>query len=254
MRRIPEAARRPFRAFFMALGMFTAIPCPYSPWDDGARELMLVALPAVGAVIGLLWAALSWIGNTYLPAIGSALIVALPWLLTGFIHLDGYMDTCDALLSWRPLEKRLEILKDSHTGAFAVVGMVLLALIGYDAAATVGAKAGFDLRTLIFIPIVSRCGSAFCVLTLRPIGHSEYAGMEGRMRHRLAVVVIWLLTIIICANWLGDRVIPLLVETVAYAAAMAWANRACKGVSGDLAGFALTVSECAALVALASVH
>lgn len=234
------------RAFFMALGMFTSIPCPYRPWDEEARNWMLVMLPIVGLVIGLMWAGFSWLGAKLLPGVAVALTVALPWLLTGFIHLDGYMDTCDAMLSWRPLKKRLEILKDSHTGACAVVGLGLLILFSHDAVRH-GAN---DCRPLIFIPLISRCGSAFSVLGLKPIGHSQYAGMRGNAVQRNAVIAMWLVGVIACAMWLGRPALALLVETAAYAIAMTWVYRTLHGVSGDVAGFALTVSECAALVAL----
>ena len=236
---------RLIRAFFMALGMFTAIPCPWRPWDEDARDWMLVMLPMVGLVVGLLWVILGLLGWALFPAVGGAWVAALPWLLTGFIHLDGYMDTCDAMLSWRPLEKRLEILKDSHTGAFAVVGLGLLFLFSHDAA-----RGLIDLRALVFVPVVSRCGSALSVLSLKPIGHSQYAGMEGRMPQRMAVAGTWLIGVIICALWLGRPALALLVETAAYALAMTWVYRTLKGVSGDVAGFALTVAECAAMVAL----
>ena len=236
------------RAFFMSLGMFTAIPCPYRPWDEDARGVMLVMLPVVGAVIGFLWYALACLGDLLIPPVHAALVTALPWLLTGFIHLDGYMDTCDAMLSWRPLEKRLEILKDSHTGAFAVVGLALLVLFSYDAANS----SVVDMRPLIFIPVVSRCGSAMSVLSLRPIGHSQYAGTKGGTAHRLAVAAMWLTAVTACALWLGRPAVILLVETAAYVAAMAWVYRTLKGVSGDVAGFALCVSECAALILLNS--
>lgn len=236
---------RILRAFFMCLGMFTAIPCPYRPWDEDARNWMLVMLPPVGLVIGLLWLLFGWIGARLLPGVSGAMLAALPWLLTGFIHLDGYMDTCDAMLSWRPLEKRLEILKDSHTGAFAVVGLGILLLFSRDAAQ--GLR---DLRPLLFVPVVSRCGSAFAVLTLRPIGHSQYAEMQGQNPQRLAVLTLWLAAVLVCALWLGRPALALIVETVAYAAAMGWVFHTLKGVSGDVAGFALTVSECAALIAL----
>ena len=238
------------RAFFMGLGMFTAIPCPWRPWDEDARGWMLATLPAVGLVIGLLWAGLARLGLWLLPAVSGALIAALPWLLTGMIHLDGYMDTCDALLSWQPLEKRLEILKDSRAGAFAVAGMALLALFSYAAAAHLDAAA---LPALIFVPVVSRCGSALSVLTLRPIGHSQYAATRGTAAQRAAALAALALAVAACALWLGRPALALLVEAAAYAAAMAWAYRALGGVSGDVAGFALTVSECAALVALSAV-
>ncbi len=59
----------------------------------------------------------------------AVLLAAAPWLVTGFLHLDGYMDVCDALLSRRDLATRQKILKDSHCGAFAVICMVLLAAV-----------------------------------------------------------------------------------------------------------------------------
>jgi len=244
--------KRAFRAFCMCLGMFTALPLPYRPWDEDARELMLVSLPIVGAVLGVLWALLGALGLRLLPGVSAALITALPWLMTGFIHLDGFMDTCDALLSWRPLEQRLKILKDVHTGAFAVVGLGILMLFSYDAVKSVDFTDIDHLRSLVFIPIVSRCGSAFCVLTLSPIGHSEYARLEGRSAQYLTVLAMWLVTVVCCAIWLRGCAVALLAETAAYAAAMAWACRTLGGVSGDLAGFALTVSECVALAALAN--
>lgn len=234
-------------AFFMCLGMFTAIPCPYRPWDEGARDWMLVTLPAVGLVVGLLWMGLGRLGLALVPGVARALVTALPWLLTGFIHLDGYMDTCDAMLSWRPLEKRLEILKDSHTGAYAVVGLAILVLFSYDAV-----RVNLDTRLLIFIPVVSRCGSALSVLALKPIGHSQYAAMKGRRGQQAAVVIMWLVAVAACGVWLRGAVITLLVETAAYALAMTWVYKTLKGVSGDVAGFALTVAECAALMAQAA--
>ena len=239
-------------AFCMCYSMFTALPCPYRPWDEKARGLMLVCLPIVGALLGLLWTGLAALGRMALaPTLNAALVAALPWLLTGFIHLDGYMDTCDAILSWRPLEQRLRILKDVHTGAFAVVGLGILMMFSYASAV---ALAGDDLRPLLFIPVVSRCGSAFCVLTLKPIGHSEYAATEGKGGQRIAVAVIWFVAMVACWIWLGRAVIVLALQTLAYALAMLWGYRTLKGVSGDVAGFALTVSECAALMALANLR
>jgi len=242
--------KRIWNAFCMCYGMFTSLPCPYRPWDEDARDLMLVTLPIVGALLGLLWAALSTLASLWLVfPLFAAVTAALPWLLTGFIHLDGYMDTCDAILSWRPLEQRLRILKDVHNGAFAVVGLGLLMLFTY---ASTSCLATDQLRALMFIPVISRCGSALCVLSLKPIGHSEYAKTEGKSAQRMAVIAMWLIAMLACWLWLGRPVIALAVETLAYALAMLWGYRTLKGVSGDVAGFALTVSECAALMALAN--
>lgn len=44
-----------------------------------------------------------------------------PGSVTGGIHLDGLLDTADALSSYKTKEEKLEILKDSHAGAFAII-------------------------------------------------------------------------------------------------------------------------------------
>lgn len=238
------------KAFFMCLGMFSAIPCPYRPWDENARGLMTACLPLVGAVIGALWYLFAVLGRIFLPDnLCAALIAALPFLLTGFMHLDGFMDSADALLSWRPLEQRQKILKDVHCGSFSVVAVILLMLGMFAAASDVKAD---NLRVLILIPAASRCMSAFCVTALRPIGHSEYASLSRNMGTPIAAIAMLILTILIGWIWLGGSAALCLLITVAgYAAAMGWAVHTLQGVSGDLAGYALCIGELCSLAALA---
>lgn len=238
------------RAFFMCLGMFSALPCPWRPWDEGARGFMTACLPLVGAVIGGIWYAISLLGRALLPqALSAALIASLPLLLTGFMHLDGFMDTADAMLSWRPLEQRQKILKDVHCGSFSVVAVVLLVLGMYAAANDARLD---DLRPLALIPVVSRCMSAFCVTLLKPIGHSEYAQMQRNLGTPAAAAVMLALTLLIGGLWIGvDGIICLIAVFAGYACAMFWCAHTLKGVSGDLAGFSLCVGELCGLIALA---
>jgi len=234
----------------MCLGMFTALPCPYRPWDENARGLMTACLPLVGAIIGGLWYALSLIGSALLPeTLCAALITALPLLLTGFMHLDGFMDTADAMLSWRPLEKRIAILKDVHCGSFSVVALVLL-ILGMFAAAS-DALAG-DLRPLMLIPVVSRCMSALCVTAIRPIGHSEYASQQRHVGTPLTALIILALALALGWIWLGGGCAVILLSVLlGYAASMLWLVHTLKGVSGDLAGFSLCTGELCGMIALA---
>ena len=112
----------------MAWGMFLAIPCPRKIWSESARQKMLVCMPLVGLLAGGVWAG-AWLLLRGAPGpVRAAVCAAAPWLVTGFMHLDGYMDVCDAVLSRRDLATRQRILKDSHCGAFAVICMVLLAM------------------------------------------------------------------------------------------------------------------------------
>ena len=83
----------------------------------------LCFFPWVGLAVGAVSAVLFWL----LQQIGAgsmlraAVLTAVPVLVTGGIHLDGYLDTMDALSSWREKQRRLEILKDPHAGAFAII-------------------------------------------------------------------------------------------------------------------------------------
>ena len=112
--------------FMMAWGNFCSLPCPAKRWDENYRSLMLGFLPFIGLIIGIIWSA-AYFGLVYAGFpffVVAFLITFLPFALCGFMHMDGFMDCCDAIMSRRPLEQRQLILKDSNTGAFAVVGMI----------------------------------------------------------------------------------------------------------------------------------
>lgn len=109
---------------FHGLGNVSGHPCPKKLWSETARRKMLVCLPLVGLLVGGIWAG-AWLLLRGAPGpVRAAVCAAVPWLVTGFMHLDGYMDVCDAVLSRRDLPTRRRILKDSHCGAFAVICLV----------------------------------------------------------------------------------------------------------------------------------
>ena len=103
----------------VAFAMFSAIPVPQFDWNEKNMRYAMCAFPLIGVVIGAAWCVC---GAMPLPGLAKAAGFALiPVWITGGIHLDGYADTCDALSSYGDREKKLEILKDPHCGAFAVI-------------------------------------------------------------------------------------------------------------------------------------
>ena len=110
-------------SMIVAFSMYSKIPMPQIQWKKENMRFALCFFPAVGAVIGALvclWGFVSPMlpfGNLFTGAV----FVLIPVLVTGGIHLDGLLDTADALSSWQTRERRLEILKDSHAGAFAII-------------------------------------------------------------------------------------------------------------------------------------
>lgn len=240
----------------MALGMFCAVPLPFNLWDDKCMNLMLPCFPLVGALIGAIWwgAAELLVFFGLHSALVSAVLAAAPFFLTGFLHLDGYMDTSDAVLSRRPLEDKLRILKDPHAGAFAVIMIAVLFIFQFSAVYAV-VECGRRLLTLIFIAVISRCASSLSILWLVPMPQSGYANMfkkDAKTAHKIFLILVFLGALAL--SWLSAGVGGVIVSAAVvfgYAGALIYAYTDLKGISGDVAGFALVIGELCGLTALA---
>ena len=244
------------KGLYMSLGMFCAIPQPFHVWDDNASNLVLPCFPLVGGLIGALWwsiAKLLMLSGIH-TMLAAAVAALAPFLASGFLHLDGYMDTSDALLSCRPLEDKLRILKDPHTGAFAVIMLAVLFILQFAAACAVIEK-GINLTLLIILPILSRCCAALSVLCLQPMNQSVYANLFKQnitSIHKIFIVFIAMLGITLsCLLAQAGGLIVAVSVVTGFMGAIAWAYRDLKGVSGDLAGFALVIGELCGLVTMA---
>lgn len=241
--------KRYLHALAMAQSMFCAIPSPFRVWDEEARPKMLLFLPGIGLEIGLLWAVLGWLcALIQLPTLlAGVALCAFPYVVTGFLHLDGFLDVVDAVRSWRDLDRRREILKDSHVGSFAVVGCVLLLLTGFAACATgIG-----DLRILVLIPAATRCCAAMAVMGLKPMQVSEYAVQHFEKKQILIPAAV--LAVLVAAGFLvtGRYGWCPVAAAAGYGLALRRGYRSLEGMNGDISGYALTVGEVCGVVAAA---
>ena len=237
----------------MCQSMFCAIPFPGNLWDEEARDKILLFLPLVGLEMGALWAGLAWLcGALNLPALVRGLLLAVfPFLVAGFIHLDGYMDVTDAVKSCRSLERRREILKDSHVGAFAVIGIVLLMIAQFAFLSSV--PEGADYRILLFVPAVSRCGSSLAVTVLKPMHTSQYAAQKKPKSHVVALTIMTVLFVAAGFLLCGKYGLVLLGCLAGYGLALRKAYKSLEGMNGDISGYALTIGELCAVAVLALV-
>lgn len=119
-------------SLIIAFSMYSKIPMPKVEWKEKNMSYCLCFFPLVGVATGLL-ELICFYGLERLSAgrcLTAAVMTALPILMNGGIHMDGFLDTVDAKSSWKPAEERLKILKDPHTGAFAIIyGIVYLLLL-----------------------------------------------------------------------------------------------------------------------------
>lgn len=240
-------------AFFMAWGMFWIVPCPLKRWDERGRVGMLLFLPVIGLLIGLVWAFFLWLRERFLPGLfGAAVLAIVPYALSGFIHLDGYMDCADAVLSRRDRETRLQILKDSHVGTFAAVALTALFLLEFSVFA--GYSFEEKLWCLPFACAAPRAYSITMVLTRRPLSGSSYERMFSDGVPPWAKRAAWAV-LCVCL------VLPLLLFEKAGLCAMigclgsgltvGYIRSDLGGMSGDISGAGITVGELCALTSLA---
>lgn len=121
------------KSCLIAFSMYSRIPMPRTEWQEEDMRYVMCFFPLIGLAIGLVLCGWVWLAGRL--QIGAALFsgvaTALPVLITGGIHLDGFCDTLDALSSRQPQERKLEILKDSNSGAFAVIGCGLYFLLTF---------------------------------------------------------------------------------------------------------------------------
>lgn len=241
-----------FNAFVMCLTMFCSVPCPLHIWDEESRPLILLFLPFVGTWIGALWALTAWVmGILGIPVfLKAAVLCAFPFMATGAIHLDGFLDVTDALRSWRSAEERRKILKDPHVGSFAVVDTVLLIMTQF--AAFCSLKGTEDLFTLMLIPTVSRCAAAICVDVLPTLPTSEYAGSYKKAIKKSHVMFLAAVSAAAVAAgfvFLGRYGFVSIATAAGYLLYMSKGYRSLGGMSGDISGYALTFGELCGVIA-----
>jgi adenosylcobinamide-GDP ribazoletransferase len=149
--------------FFIALQFLTSLPSPFRRKFD-ADELgrAQVYFPLVGALLGLILVLIDVLLRAVLPmpVVGGLLVLALV-LLTGGLHLDGLMDSCDGLFVQRPPAQRLDIMRDSRVGSFGVIGAVCLLILKY--AGLVVLEGPMRLAVLVLMPVLARWTMVFAL-------------------------------------------------------------------------------------------
>lgn len=241
-------------SFLLAFSTYSRIPVPQAEWSDANRKYAMCFFPLIGAAAGAaLWGWLALCGALRAGSmLRGAVGAALPLLVTGGIHMDGFMDSCDALASCQPREKRLEILKDTHVGAFAVIGCAGYLLLAAGLLSEASAKAGPMLAACF---IASRSLSAWALAAFpsaRPNGMLDGFARAANRRlvtlssgaYLLACAAVWL----VCGGLAGLICIGAAAACTLYYRRMT--DRLFGGVTGDLAGWFIQVTELALIAAV----
>lgn len=235
------------KGLVIAFASYTRLPMPQVDWSEENRRWSMCFFPLIGVVVGgLIWLWLALCDGLHIgPFLRGAIGAVLPLLVTGGIHMDGFMDVTDAMSSWQTKEKRLEILKDSHVGAFAVIacGAYLLLMAGLLSECT--AAQGLGLTAAF---VLSRSMSAYAMVALPQAKKQGMLADNARNadHHRVRLASWgWFAAAAVAAvcglGWYG------LALPAGALACLGWyAHRAKKyfgGISGDQAGWYVQVTE-----------
>lgn len=208
----------------------------------------IVCFPVVGIVIGLILAGLYWLLHLVLPsAVVSGLLLVCLVVLTGGLHLDGFVDTCDGIASHKTPEARREVMRDSRAGALGMVGVCCLLIVKYVSLNSV--PQNLMMTTLVLMPVVSRWAMVYAVFAYpyaRPSGLGKVF-KQGASWRRLTMATLVALAVAIPWFRLAGLVIMLGVWVIVVAMA-AYLKGKFSGLTGDTYGAINEVAEVGVLI------
>lgn len=242
------------RSFFVAFAMYSKLPMPRVDWNKQNMAYALAFFPLIGLALGAVLLGWRWLTlrlgfGQFMFAAGALLG---PLLVTGGIHLDGFCDVTDALSSWQTKERRLEILKDSHIGAFALIGLSCYLLV-YLACWT---EIVPDIEACVFIGagyVLCRILSGLSIIHLHCAKTSGLAATfadNADKREMTGALTAWLIILGGLLIWWRPvwAICGLMVAALCFIWYRWLAYSKFGGINGDLAGWFLQVLELSWLV------
>ena len=204
--------------------------------------------PVVGIIIGLILVGLNWGLGLILPSpvVNILLIVSLA-VISGALHLDGFVDTCDGIAGHKPVEARWRVMHDSRAGGFGIVGVCLLLLVKYISLNNV--PESLLMMTLIVMPVVSRWAMVYAVFAYpyaRPSGLGKAFKQVANWQRLVMATLVALVVAIVLARWAGLAIMVGIWVIIILMAA--YLKRKFSGLTGDTYGAINEVAEVGVLI------
>ncbi len=238
------------------LALLTRLPmAPDEPAEAPDRARAGRAMPLAGALIGLVGAVAFWLSHELgrPPFVSGLLAVAATIIFTGAFHEDGLADTADGLGATAEPARRLEIMRDSRTGAYGALALVLA--VGLRAAALAAIAApGAAAAALIAAHALARALLP-AVMAWMPLARSDgLAARTGRPEPAQAGIALGIGAVIaLPLLGFGTGIAALVLAALAAAALALFARARLGGYTGDVLGSIEQVGEVAVLLAAAAV-
>lgn len=238
-------------SFLAALQFLTILPVKR---DFTAEQVgrSTAWFPAAGVIVGITLAALSYVLGLVMPfAVVNVLLVAAMVLLSGGLHLDGMVDTCDGIAGHGTPEERWAVMHDSRAGGFGVIGAALILLVKFVSLNSV--PPGLMLFTLLAAPVISRWTMVYAVYAhpyARPSGLGKAFKEATRWPQSLMATII-AGAVVGGLFRLAGLAITLAVWILAAMAAY-YLRRKFAGLTGDTYGAINEIAECGVFIAVSA--
>jgi adenosylcobinamide-GDP ribazoletransferase len=242
-------------AAFLAAVQFLLISPAFVRRPFTAKELGSAVgfYPLVGLILGGLLVGLDWLAGWLFPPLLRAAIVLTGWvLLTGALHLDGFLDACDGLLGGFTPERRLEIMRDERVGAYALSGGILLLLIQLSA---ISALDESRLFALVLAPVLGRWGIALALIAfpyVRTSGLGREIKDNARTPQAVLATIFALVVLLVAARFYNPWSIlaVFIVVLITWLAVMRFTLKRIPGLTGDIYGATNFLIETTVLLTL----
>jgi len=259
-RNLLMAVRRVFRSqnreLVAAVRFLSILPTPGGARlfenDEVTARLVVGSayFPLVGLLLACLLCLLVLLLMNLIPqlALAALLVVGLV-ILTGGLHLDGLMDTCDGFFGGSTRERKLEIMRDSRVGSFGVLGGACILLLKFALFASLSVHV-LSLALLVVIPSARWA----IVLALRVFPSARPTGLGSAFHkavrtEQLVLASIVVLAIVLVIGHLIGLVVLVTVAITTLALGL-WISRSIGGLPGDSYGAIAEVVEVVALLVL----
>lgn len=239
----------------VAFSMYSTIPVPQVKWQKSTMRWALSFLPIIGLIIGIL----EWLWYKFCVFFDASSIfysiiaTIIPVIISGGIHLDGFCDTCDAICSFGDIQKKLEILKDPHVGAFGPMWLIVFLLAEIACFSQFYKTPQYLIIALSGFSIARAAGGS-TIVAMQCAKNSGLAHIFSENSDKKIVLITLIFESIIFLN-LATLIIyntnySISISKIIFFVVLIWYfihNELCKkifgGITGDLAGFFICITE-----------
>jgi len=230
--------------FFLAIGTLSRIRVPTIKKVNYQRST--IYFPVVGFVAaGILFCVTYLCGFLFSQSISRILGLIVYYMLFGYFHFDGLLDCIDGFFpSHKSKEDRLRIMKDSNTGAFALLFGVLFLMLEIFCALNA-------VEYWFFFPVFGRFTPLFLMTFSKAATDTGLGKVYFPYKKKyLLFSIIFLLPFFFISLHLLYGIIA--VALIAFVVAQ-YAKSKIGGTTGDVIGLSIMISELAFLLYLNSI-